>query len=84
MKHAFVGRAFRGKDGVVRWITGLSTLRNYQLLWLRPDGTWATGGVTPAASFTASMYFGDEVVAPQPGETYKLANVFSGYREVKV
>jgi hypothetical protein len=79
-----VGRAFRGKDGTVRWITGKSRAGNYQMLWLRSDGIWTQGGTTLAASWDASVYAGDEVPAPQPGETYKLAGVFDGYREVVV
>jgi len=78
-----IGRAFRGKDGTVRWIIGKSKARNYQMLWLRPDGIWTQGGTAPAASWDTSAYTGDEAPAPQPGETYKLAGVFGGYREIQ-
>ena len=78
-----VGRAFRGKDGTVRWITGKSKAKNYQMLWMRDDGVWTQGGTCPAEAWAVSAYAGDEVPAPQPGEIYKLAGVFCGYREVQ-
>lgn len=73
-----VGRAYRCTDGLIRWITGISTRKNYQVLWLREeDGVWMQGGTWPFAQWQDS----EEVPAPQPGETYKRAGVFSGYRE---
>jgi hypothetical protein len=79
----YVGRAFRSRrDGVIRWVTHLSARENYTLLWLdEQSGVWNQGGHVPAATFER-FYGGDEVMPPQPGETYKFAGVFGGYREV--
>lgn len=74
-----VGKAFRSRnDGRIRWITNLSSRKNYTLLWL-DEGTdiWWQGGHVDAATFDR-FYGGDEVAAPT--DSYKLAGVFGGYR----
>ena len=66
-----VGRAFRCGDGLIRWITYLSTLDNFGLLWLdERTNTWFSGGTVKASKWEG----GEEVRAPQPGETYKQAD----------
>lgn len=74
-----VGRAFRCDDGIVRWIIARSSRANYRLLWLdEKTGVWFQGGAWPVVQWVG----GEEVPTPRPGETYKLAGVFGGYREV--
>lgn len=64
-----VGRAFRCPDGLVRWITGLSTRDYFSLRWLdERDHTWFSGGITKIDNWEG----GEEVRAPQPGESYKM------------
>lgn len=65
---ALVGRAFRCSDGLIRWITHLSTRNYYSLLWLNEsEGVWFSGGIIKANKWQG----GEEVVAPKPGEVYK-------------
>lgn len=65
-----VGRAFRCPDGLVRWITGLSTRGYYSLLWLdERSSTWFSGGLVRAHSWQGGV----EVEAPKQGERYRLA-----------
>ncbi len=80
-----VGKAFRGRhDKLVRWITHRSARHNYTLLWLdEQSDIWWQGGHVRAATFD-QFYGGDEVSAPQRGDTYKLAGVFGGFREVTI
>src|ERR1044071_3800844 len=67
---SIVGRAFRGSDGLIRWITHLSTRNYYSLLWLNEaDGVWHSGGIVKADKWAG----GSEVAAPQPGESYRIA-----------
>jgi hypothetical protein len=64
-----VGRAFRCPDGLVRWITGLSTLDNFSLRWLdEREGTWFSGGTLRIDKWEG----GEEVRAPQLGETFRM------------
>jgi hypothetical protein len=65
-----VGRAFRCSDGLIRWITHLSTRRYYSLLWLNEaEGVWYSGGIVKANQWEG----GEEVPAPQPGQPYRIA-----------
>lgn len=65
-----VGKAFRGADGLVRWITSLSTRHYYTLLWLDEQSqTWFAGGIVKVSNWEG----GAEVTAPQPGERYRRA-----------
>lgn len=69
---ALVGRAFRCPDGLIRWITTLTTRGYYHLLWLNEsDGVWHHGYMVRASKWEG----GEEVRAPQPGESYRLAGV---------
>lgn len=65
-----VGRAFRCDDGLVRWIIYLSTRRGYfSVLWRDDESeVWHSGGIIRADKWRG----GQEVRAPQPGETYRL------------
>jgi hypothetical protein len=66
-----VGRAFRCSDGLIRWITHLSTRRYYSLLWLNEaEGVWYSGGIVKANRWEG----GEEVPAPQPGQPYRIAS----------
>lgn len=80
-----VGRAFRSaRDGTVRWITHRSDRGYYHMLWLNEKtGVWNLGGREKAADF-ARFYGGEEVPAPQPGETYKMAGVFGAVSSYEV
>ena len=65
-----VGHAFRCSDGLVRWITHLSTRNYYSVLWrYETDDVWHSGGIVKADKWEN----GEEVAAPQPGETYRQA-----------
>ena len=79
----FIGKAFRSRrDMRVRWVMHRSARHNYTLLWLdEQSGVWYQGGHVPAATFD-QHYGGNEVEAPKHGDTYKLAGVFGGFREV--
>lgn len=71
-----IGKAFRDDTGLVRWIIGKSNRNYYQLLWLdETTGVWNQGGISK------TIPQGEEVPAPQPGNIYKLAGTFNGYRE---
>lgn len=66
----FVGRAFRGTDGLIRWITHFSTRKYFTLLWLDENANvWHNGGIVKAQQWQG----GDEVAAPQKGDVYQLA-----------
>lgn len=70
-----VGKAYRGADGIVRWVTSLSTRGVYSLLWLdEKNNTWWYGGKVRATEWASVD--GHEVVAPQPDETYRKYGVF--------
>lgn len=65
-----VGRAFRCSDGLIRWITHLSTRGYFSLLWRQDDGDiWYSGGIVKVDKWQG----GEEVRSPRPGESYKLA-----------
>lgn len=67
---SFVGRAFRGTDGIIRWITHFSTRKYFTVLWLHEkSGTWHSGGIVKAHQWEG----GEEVPAPQKGDVYKIA-----------
>ena len=67
---SIVGRAFRCSDGLIRWITYKSRRGYYHLLWLNEqDGVWHSGYMVRSDKWQG----GQEVAAPQPGETYRLA-----------
>lgn len=69
-----VGRAFRCKDGLVRWITHLSTRNNFTLLWLNEeDKVWHMGGTLPAAKWQG----GEEYPVPAMGEQYDMHGIYS-------
>lgn len=77
-----VGHAYRGKDGLVRWITWMSKNNNYSMSWLdEKTGIWHDGGHAKASKWVGSMYDGPEVPAPQPGEKYHRLNVFGNMLE---
>jgi hypothetical protein len=68
-----VGRAFRCPDGLVRWITYLSTLGNYGVRWLdERDNTWCSGGTVSIRKWREWYGGAEEVRAPQPGEKYQM------------
>lgn len=65
-----VGRAFRCPDGLIRWITHLSTRNYYSVLWrYEYEDVWHGGGIYKANKWEG----GEEVAAPQPGEPYRMA-----------
>lgn len=79
---ARVGQAYRCPDGVVRWITAISRRRRYALLWLdEKTGVWRDGGTIKPEAWPD---LAEPVRAPQPGEVYKHAGVFTGWHEVRV
>ena len=65
-----VGKAYRGSDGTIRWITMLSARRNYSLMWLdETSGVWHFGGTLDAYQF--AQIDGVICACPQPGEKYR-------------
>ena len=81
-EQARVGKAYRGKDGLIRWITGVSTRRYYQLLWREEaDTIWQFGGIAIAKEWPGSIADGVELPAPQMGDTYLKATALGGVRE---
>jgi hypothetical protein len=69
-----IGRAFRCSDGLVRWITGLSTRDYFSLLWLdERTNTWFSGGIIKIHKWQELYGDAEEVRGPQPGERYQLA-----------
>lgn len=69
-----VGRAFRCRDGVVRWVVGQTpSTRNLHLRWFAEDSeVWHHGGSVHPKSWLADERGGPdaEVPTPRPGETY--------------
>lgn len=69
-----VGKAFRCPDGLVRWITGLSTRGYYSMLWLdEKSNTWFSGGIAKVQKWHEWYGGAEEAPAPQAGESYLLA-----------
>lgn len=82
---ARVGHAFRGADKLVRWVVHLSERRIYTMLWHDEErNVWHYGGKVKASEWTDSHYAGDEVPAPQPGDTYRKIGVFGEPRDFVV
>lgn len=78
-----VGKAYRGEDGIVRWITHRSTRGNLTVKWLEEEtNVWYSGGIYRPDEF---HFLGtQEVRAPQPGETITLSGVYGTKREESV
>jgi hypothetical protein len=71
-----VGKAYRGSDGVVRWVTHQSQRGRLHCLWLdEADSVWFSGASYKPAEM-AAMVLGPEHPCPEPGETYKECGVF--------
>lgn len=67
-----VGRAFHCTDGIIRWVTNLSTRGFYSVLWRsRENDVWHSGGIIRPADFYDLVV--KEVPAPQPGDEYRMA-----------
>jgi len=66
---ALIGRAFKGPDGVVRWVTGISTRGYLQILWWSEESAaWHTGAICKLDRWPG----GEEVdMVPKPGEMYR-------------
>lgn len=65
-----VGRAFKCPDGLIRWITNLTTRSYYAVLWRREDeDVWYSGGIIRSDKWEEGV----EVHAPQAGEVFRLA-----------
>jgi hypothetical protein len=68
-----IGKAYRCKDGVIRWVIGLSQRGFYQMLWLDEERQiWFSAGIIKAKNWSYLEVAG-EFPAPQPGDTYKQA-----------
>jgi hypothetical protein len=77
-----VGRAYKGKDGIVRWITDRSRRGKYRLMWRNDAGQWSFGGTLNADQWPGSWADGEEVPAPQPGETITVVGAMGTKSEV--
>lgn len=70
MSTPIVGQAYRGADGIVRWVTNQDRRGNYRCLWLSErEGVWHNGHSYKQAEFP----LGDPFPAPEPGESYLRA-----------
>ena len=70
-----IGRAFRGPDGVVRWVHAQSTRGLLHLRWLNEtSGVWFAGGTIIPRDMTSEKWpLRDEVpLAPKMGDVFKL------------
>ena len=67
-----VGRAFRGPDGIVRWVHAQSTRGLLHLRWLDElSNTWFAGGGLNPKDAPATLC--EEVpLAPKMGDTFML------------
>lgn len=76
----FIGRAFRGPDGVVRWVHAQSTRGLLHVRWLDESGeVWFSGATLNVKEMgTEKWPLCDEVPAPQPGDTFVLCGAL-GY-----
>lgn len=67
------GRAWRCRDGVVRWLSNLSTRGVLSIFWLDEErGVWHSGGTLHVDKFDAREY-ALEVAAPIAGHTIRVA-----------
>lgn len=67
-----VGAAYRGTDGVVRWLRS-ETRWGYYMLWLDTDShTWYDAGyLRKDREASWHLVLGEEVPAPQPGTVFQ-------------
>ena len=66
-----VGKAYRGSDGVVRWITGKTRWGYYNLHQDESTGIWYAGGYIQHKHWDPIAHAaGGEILAPQPGDCY--------------
>lgn len=75
-----LGKAFRGPDGIVRWVQTRSRRRQtYRVLWLdERENVWYFGGTIHVAAWRG----GEPYPAPQPGETYQMCGALGNVRSV--
>lgn len=77
----FVGRAFRGADGLVRWIRNLSVRGYFSVNWLdETRDVWFDGGIYKADRFPLE----NEVPAPRVGDTFKLGGAMGLIEEYTI
>lgn len=77
------GKAFRGRDGLVRWLHWLSKNGNYSMRWLdEQTGIWHIGGHCKRQHWD-EMYGGDDVshLLPVPGTSFRLMGILGTVRE---
>lgn len=81
MSAPVVGQAYRGADGIVRWVTGKSRRGLYRCLWLNEgEGIWHSGSAYKADAFP----LGDPFLPPEPGESYLRAGPLGSVRVFRV
>lgn len=68
-----IGKAYRGRDGLIRWVRSKTVHGRLMLLMLHEEsGIWHHGGaLSPESWQRAGLSDGGEVPAPQPGETIR-------------
>lgn len=80
-----VGRAFRCKDGIVRWVFAqTASTGNLHIRWLsEEDGVWHMGGMRDPKKWPTAEHDapGDEFPAPQPGDRFKLCGALGTVSE---
>lgn len=81
-----VGKAYLGRDGVVRWIGHKSKRGYFHCMWLaEEENVWYSGHPFKAGSREEGCVTeGGEVPAPQGGDTYRLVGPLGHIRECRV
>ena len=76
-----LGKAFRGADGIVRWVLTRSRRRQtYRVLWLdERENVWYFGGTVKVAEWQG----GEPYPAPQPGDPYQLCGALGTVRTAR-
>lgn len=72
-----VGKAYRGRDGLIRWVTHRSMRNYYHLLWYHEEtDAWHNGGRMTASTWEqGGCGEGGEVLAPAAGSVCKFCGV---------
>jgi hypothetical protein len=69
-----VGKAFRCKDGVVRWVVHRSKRGRLHLRWLDEENQiWHFGSTISEEQFKVQIQH--ETLAPQPGDVFYLCGI---------
>ncbi len=81
-----VDKAYRGRDGLIRWVTHRSTRGYLHLLWYHEEtDAWHNGGRVKEDRWDdGGLSDGGEVPAPQAGSTCKFCGAMGLIEERKL